>query len=254
MINHQNEIDNRICGSCKESKPLNANFFYKNLKHKSGFDTSCKKCIIAKSKKYQSKKGEVFLAKRRLNRTGNAELKVFKLNPITNTKICSSCREEKNKDNFYLDKETKMPSGKCFQCRQIIYQEKKKNLDFVEKEKVRLRILRKKNNSTPHGRIESRMANAIWYALKRNKQFKQWVDLVGYTTQDLKNHIQNLFTEGMTWDLFLQGKIHIDHRIPKSWFNYTSYEDEEFKKCWALENLQPKWAEDNLRKNASYAD
>ena len=31
----------------------------------------------------------------------------------------------------------------------------------------------------------------------------------------------------------------IDHIIPKSNFYYTSMGDENFKKCWALENLRP---------------
>ena len=37
--------------------------------------------------------------------------------------------------------------------------------------------------------------------------------------------------------------------IPKSAFNFETAEDADFKKCWALENLQPLWAKDNLRKS-----
>jgi hypothetical protein len=44
----------------------------------------------------------------------------------------------------------------------------------------------------------------------------------------------------MSWERF--SEIHIDHIIPRSHFEYESEEDEQFKQCWALSNLQPRWA------------
>lgn len=38
----------------------------------------------------------------------------------------------------------------------------------------------------------------------------------------------------------------IDHIIPCSDLPYLSMEDENFKKCWALENLRPYSAKQNL--------
>jgi hypothetical protein len=52
----------------------------------------------------------------------------------------------------------------------------------------------------------------------------------------------------MNWELYMQGKIHIDHKRPIASFNFNSYKDKEFKECWALNNLQPLWAEENLSK------
>ena len=37
--------------------------------------------------------------------------------------------------------------------------------------------------------------------------------------------------------------------VQKSWWEFKSPEDDEFKQCWALCNLQPMWATDNIRKN-----
>jgi hypothetical protein len=54
---------------------------------------------------------------------------------------------------------------------------------------------------------------------------------------------------GMSWDLLLHGKIHIDHIVPISFFRYEKIEDQEFQYCWSLNNLQPLWAKDNLSKN-----
>ena len=86
-------------------------------------------------------------------------------------------------------------------------------------------------------------------ALKGNKQGRKWENLVGYSCEELRNHLEKLFKIGMTWEIFLQGKIHIDHIIPRSWWIYESPDDSEFKQCWALCNLQPLWNEDNIKKS-----
>ena len=67
--------------------------------------------------------------------------------------------------------------------------------------------------------------------------------MLGYSALDLKNHIQSLFTEGMSWDN--HGDWHIDHI--KAVANFPDNTD--IKVVCALENLQPLWAFDNLSKN-----
>ena len=71
--------------------------------------------------------------------------------------------------------------------------------------------------------------------------------LVGYTLTELMEHLESKFQPGMTWDNY--GEWHIDHIIPISYFDYSSYDDETFKICWDLNNLQPLWAKDNLIKS-----
>jgi len=52
----------------------------------------------------------------------------------------------------------------------------------------------------------------------------------------------------MTWDN--NGSYwYINHIIPQSYYKYVSIEDESFKKCWALDNLQPLEAKENLKKS-----
>lgn len=55
----------------------------------------------------------------------------------------------------------------------------------------------------------------------------------------------------MSWENY--GEWHIDHIIPDSWFNYSSTEDDEFKKSWSLDNLQPMWGKENQSKGNKYA-
>jgi hypothetical protein len=50
----------------------------------------------------------------------------------------------------------------------------------------------------------------------------------------------------MSWEN--RSEWHIDHRRPVSSFNFLSVDDPEFLECWALSNLQPLWAADNIRK------
>lgn len=72
--------------------------------------------------------------------------------------------------------------------------------------------------------------------------------LLGYTREDLARHLEAHFTEGMDWDRFMAGEIHIDHRIPVSYFRPETEDSPEFRMCWSLTNLRPLWAADNLAK------
>jgi hypothetical protein len=45
------------------------------------------------------------------------------------------------------------------------------------------------------------------------------------------------------------GEWHVDHKIPQSAFNFETPEDIDFKKCWALKNIQPMWAKENIIKS-----
>jgi hypothetical protein len=52
----------------------------------------------------------------------------------------------------------------------------------------------------------------------------------------------------MTWGNY--GQWHVDHKIPISAFNYETPDDIDFKRCWALKNLRPMWAKENISKGA----
>ena len=108
---------------------------------------------------------------------------------------------------------------------------------------------KKRRDAEPSRRINDSIKNVIGVALRGEKHGRHWEDLVGYTLSDLMRHLESLFTEGMTWGKLLNGEIHIDHIIPKSAFNFTKPEHEDFKRCWVLENLQPMWASQNMSKH-----
>lgn len=101
-------------------------------------------------------------------------------------------------------------------------------------------------------RLSEAFSSGVYHSLKRkgiSKKGYSWEKIVGYTTQDLMKHLEEQFKDGMSWDNY--GKWHIDHINPKCLFDFTSYEDNEFQRCWALKNLQPLWAKENLKKGSN---
>jgi hypothetical protein len=70
---------------------------------------------------------------------------------------------------------------------------------------------------------------------------------VNYTLKDLKKYLEKSFLPGMSWENY--GQWHVDHRVPLSVFNFEKPEDNDFKRCWALSNLQPLWSIENIKKN-----
>jgi hypothetical protein len=83
-------------------------------------------------------------------------------------------------------------------------------------------------------------------SLRGDKDGASWETLVGYTRAALVNHIERQFVDGMSWSNY--GQWHIDHIIPQSSFRFRDQHDPEFIACWALSNLRPLWATDNIRK------
>jgi len=96
-------------------------------------------------------------------------------------------------------------------------------------------------------RLDCSFHSAIYKALKGNKNGRKWKSLVDYTIEDLIKHLEVQFDKKMNWDNY-GNYWEIDHIKPKSLFKYENAEDEEFKKCWALENLQPLEVSENRRK------
>lgn len=87
-------------------------------------------------------------------------------------------------------------------------------------------------------------------AIKNNQKIGSAVNDIGCSIEFLKKHLEDQFTEGMTWDNWALGGWHIDHIKPLSAFDMTSIE--QFKEAANYKNLQPLWATDNIKKGAKY--
>lgn len=127
--------------------------------------------------------------------------------------------------------------------RKEYYQKNKEKYLAYQKEYNKMR--RRKD---PMFRLNGNISRSINYSLQGNKSGLHWETLVSYTAEQLKEHLEKQFQLGMTWSNY--GKWHIDHIIPKSLWKFEKPEDREFQQCWALANLQPLWAEENIKKRA----
>ena len=127
----------------------------------------------------------------------------------------------------------------------LIYRIKYKyDTEFNIKERLR-------NQLTKQKKKYPNLDYAVRQSVLKNQNTK-YLDILGYTQLELKNHLEKHFTEDMTWQAFRNGDIHIDHIKPQSLFNLKDIND--VKKCWSLNNLQPLWAVDNLAKSNFYVE
>lgn len=87
-----------------------------------------------------------------------------------------------------------------------------------------------------------------WVNSKTTSQY--CVKLFDFTFGEFIVKFESQFQLGMSWDNY--GEWHIDHIIPDSAYQYSSIKDVGFKKSWNLNNLQPLWAKENLKKGNRY--
>lgn len=200
---------------------------------------------------------------------------------LIDIKRCTQCGSFKSFSDFHIAKDkTSGYQNHCKECahkkRKTYYENNKqdsiqKSIEWKSNNKDRVSELRKIQNSKseqkeknrnyvkqrrhndPRFKLRANFSNLLSYHISKTshtclrKRERSWENIVGYTLDDLRKNLESKFQEGMTWENY--GDWHIDHILPDSSFSYTSFEDDEFKKCWSLNNLQPLWAKDNLTKS-----
>lgn len=97
--------------------------------------------------------------------------------------------------------------------------------------------------------IRERMSAQVCGALRGLKAGRRWESIVGYRLADLMTHLERQFLDGMKWDN--RADWHIDHIVPLATFKFDGADDPEIRAAWALSNLRPIWASDNIRKSDS---
>ena len=130
----------------------------------------------------------------------------------------------------------------------ITQKNKKWKKENREKYREYIRKNQRERRLNPANRVNAAVSVGIYHSLKKNKKGRGWESLVGYKLADLMSHLESQFSPGMTWDNYGFWGWHIDHIRPISSFNIKSNSCSEFKKCWALENLQPLWRRENISK------
>jgi hypothetical protein len=153
------------------------------------------------------------------------------------TKICSKCGIEKNICEYHVNNFGK--SGYHSQCKKC-KNNYKKTYNQINKNKRREYRLKNKHVGLWRSVLKSSLSR-----LNTKKESKT-IDLLGYSALDLKNHLESLFTEGMTWEN--HGEWHVDHIKPVSSFKTTEHPSV----VNALSNLRPIWSTTRVLNGVEY--
>ena len=194
------------------------------------------------------------------------------------SKVCSKCKQEKLLCDFHKNARSKLGvTRQCKKCRneshakyyqknseQIKGHRKKYRQENLEKIKEReakyyqensekikksgRKYQNKRYKNDENFRITSILRARLSQALKSQsaKKSKRTLELVGCRIDELWEHLEKQFKDGMTRQN--QGEWHIDHIKPCASFNLT--DPEQQKECFNYKNLQPLWAIDNMKKGS----
>ena len=234
-----------------------------------------KKCVICgeslrgRQSKYCSKicKGERTKKRRKEDKAYREEqierCRAYKENNKEKIKeISKNYREENREIINKKQKEYREQNEEKVKKYRKEYREKNKekirkyHKEYAELNKKDINKYHKEYLKDPIHKLHENISSSMRQSLRSNdisKNKRKWEDLAGYTTQELREHIEKLFLPGMTWDNYGRKKgvrcWQIDHIVPKAFFIFNSTDDVEFKYCWSLDNLQPLWAFDNFSKH-----
>jgi hypothetical protein len=162
-------------------------------------------------------------------------------------------KKESYKRNYHKHKEKKIEYHKNWSeknrdhLNEYHKEWREKNIDKHRENKRNYEKNRK--DSDPLYKLVANFRTAIWTVLKESNvdKYGHYFDVLQYTPEELIIHLEKQFKDDMTWDNY--GVWHVDHKLPITSFDIQEMGDEEFMKCWCLDNLQPMWGEENIRKS-----
>ena len=270
-MRNKNKLENKNCVTCGSEFKTNKSWqkycskkcrdTFAAIKRKNNkIKTETKICIIC---------GKEFLPRAHNQKTCSKDCHIQngknlnKINKIKNKKelirICVICKRQ-FKPNASMQKicsrecriklTRKISKQEKIVCRQKLYEETNKD---KRREYYRERYHIRKNNL--EYKLKKYISNSIRGKLKRKKDFTTF-NFLDYAPIDLKNYLESLFKDSMSWDNYGKYGWHIDHIKPVAAFKLIKEDGEldleQIKLCWSLDNLQPLWAKENLTKKSWY--
>lgn len=244
----------KICPNCKKEKDFSN--FTKDKNRKDGLCFYCKSCIRTQTKKRIKK-----IKKYR---------KIYYQNNSEKIKKRSNQQRKENKGNYdpekrhneYIryKKKIKKTSRKYYKCNKnkILNNNKIYRLNNRSKlNKWRRKYVKEKRKNDVNFKLKDNLRKRIKQMLNltNNKKTFRTFELVGCSIEKLREHLESLFKDNMTWLNYGSGSKNdprieywvIDHIKPCASFDLS--DPEEQKKCFHYTNLQPLWNNDNIKKS-----
>jgi len=250
-------LSEKRCLICGES---DINEFWKDKKKKDGLNIYCKTCVkIAYKKWYKKNIIKIKENKKRYRAKPSTQLLYKEYRKKNHEKALTRNRKwrKNNPDKVrefgrrsYRKNIEKIKQNRLENRIEIRIKHKQWRDANPEKQKIIMQNAHRKIYENEKGKISHRIKKAIRESLKGNKHGRHWEDLVGYSMGDLIKHLKRKIPKGYYWNDYILGKLHLDHKIPISVFNFSKPEHIDFKKCWALSNLQLLSVNDNLEKGS----
>jgi len=260
------------CSKCHIEKPLSE--FFTSKQSKDGYYPSCKKCKTQKTKEYCSNnKEKIEKYHKEYNKKNkeqiSAKKKIYhklieekrKKYYIENKEIISEkkkCYNIENKEKISIKKKIygilnkdkiKIKNKKWYNDNRNIQLEKQKQYYIENKNKIKEyqkqynQENKDKINDNKRKYYEKNIHFFIWRKLLKRtlhqynkKKTDTTYNLLGYTCEQLRYHIEQQFTENMNWLNY--GEWHIDHIKPVCTFNSNTHPSIVND----LSNLRPLWA------------
>jgi hypothetical protein len=183
--------------------------------------------------------------------------------------LCSRCDQDKHFEEFHVNNATKR--GRLARCKKCVSEtckeryskDKTYHQEYYKKNKEKIipkvkeylkRGYRKEYRKRTHVKIARYQRKRIRELLNQagTRKSHRTLKYIGCTTKELMSYLENKFQEGMTWENYGFKGWHIDHIRPCASFDLS--DPEQQKQCFHHTNLQPLWAEDNMRKSAKWDD
>lgn len=248
----------RDCTKCGEYKDLDS--FGNATRGRYGKKSVCKVCERAYIVANKDRINALSLAKyhkaqapKRATKKAAREARI-----VSTEKACARCKRVKRKTEFKRHKDS-VDGTHCYCkdcCNTINREHRKSNPEMAEawsrrwreKNPEKRKAIYRRWASKPSNRIHLAVTARMYECLKSAKDWRRSEELIGYSFDELRRHLERQFIAGMTWDNY--GEWHVDHIVPLSSFYITSPDDPAMKQAWAMTNLRPLWATENLKKGA----
>ena len=205
----------KICSRCHQEKPLTD--FHKRSDRPTGAQAHCKEC--------QKNRKRVYL----------------------NTETGAKKAREDSKNYYYNNKELALENNKTWRNENKenrkeyshVYETTRRERDHDTELGYKRKYLYKRYRSDVKFRLDRLVRTQVNRVIKKGIGVRTR-SIVPFTYDELITHLRSTLPKGYLWGNYVSGltDLQIDHIIPVAAFNFDSYQDIDFKRCWSLKNLR----------------